>query len=85
MGCARLHGRPAVLRARGQRRQEGDHAYFAAIWEQMDAGGYEAMLHDLLDDQPRHLQRARRAGHRGLAAAEEALLPHRRGVVARLP
>ena len=25
-----------------------DHAYFAAIWRQMDAGGYEAMLHDLL-------------------------------------
>ena len=26
----------------------GDHAYFGAIWEQMDAGGYGAMLHDLL-------------------------------------
>jgi hypothetical protein len=25
-----------------------DHAYFAAIWEQMEAGGYGAMLHDLL-------------------------------------
>lgn len=25
-----------------------DHAYFAAIWRQMDAGGYEAMLHELL-------------------------------------
>ena len=25
-----------------------DHAYFAAIWRQMEAGGYEAMLHDLL-------------------------------------
>jgi hypothetical protein len=26
----------------------GDHAYFAAIWQQMEAGGYQAMLHDLL-------------------------------------
>jgi hypothetical protein len=25
-----------------------DHEWFAAIWEQMEAGGYEAMLHDLL-------------------------------------
>lgn len=25
-----------------------DHKYFAAIWEQMEAGGYAAMLHDLL-------------------------------------
>ena len=25
-----------------------DHAYFAAIWDEMDTGGYEAMLHDLL-------------------------------------
>ena len=25
-----------------------DHAYFAAIWAEMNAGGYEAMLHDLL-------------------------------------
>ncbi len=28
--------------------KKNDHAYFAAIWEQMEAGGYEAMLHDLL-------------------------------------
>lgn len=27
---------------------KGDHAYFGEIWKQMDAGGYEAMLHDLL-------------------------------------
>ena len=27
---------------------KGDHEYFAAIWAQMKAGGYEAMLHDLL-------------------------------------
>ncbi len=27
---------------------KGNHAYFADIWKQMDAGGYEAMLHDLL-------------------------------------
>ena len=26
-----------------------DHAYFAAIWAEMEDGGYEAMLHDLLD------------------------------------
>ena len=26
----------------------GDHGYFDAIWRQMDAGGYEAMLHELL-------------------------------------
>jgi len=25
-----------------------DHEYFAEIWREMDAGGYEAMLHDLL-------------------------------------
>ena len=25
-----------------------DHAYFGAIWEEMEAGGYAAMLHDLL-------------------------------------
>ena len=25
-----------------------DQAYFAAIWAEMEAGGYEAMLHDLL-------------------------------------
>ena len=25
-----------------------DHAYFGAIWEQMEAGGYAAMLYDLL-------------------------------------
>jgi hypothetical protein len=28
--------------------RKDDHAYFAAIWQEMDAGGYEAMLHDLL-------------------------------------
>jgi hypothetical protein len=28
---------------------KGDHAYFAEIWKQMDAGGYEAMLFDLLN------------------------------------
>jgi hypothetical protein len=28
--------------------RRNDHAYFAAIWEQMEAGGYAAMLHDLL-------------------------------------
>lgn len=27
---------------------KGDHAYFAAIWKQMDEGGYAAMLHNLL-------------------------------------
>jgi hypothetical protein len=27
---------------------KGNHDYFAAIWKQMEAGGYEAMLHDLL-------------------------------------
>jgi hypothetical protein len=26
----------------------GNHPYFAAIWKQMEAGGYAAMLHDLL-------------------------------------
>ena len=26
-----------------------DYDYFNAIWEQMEAGGYEAMLYDLLD------------------------------------
>lgn len=29
--------------------KKGNHAYFAEIWKQMDAGGYEAMLHDLLN------------------------------------
>jgi hypothetical protein len=28
--------------------RKDDHAWFAAIWEEMEAGGYEAMLHDLL-------------------------------------
>jgi hypothetical protein len=28
--------------------RRNDHAYFAAIWEQMEAGGFAAMLHDLL-------------------------------------
>lgn len=27
---------------------KNDHTYFAAIWKQMEAGGYAAMLHDLL-------------------------------------
>jgi hypothetical protein len=27
---------------------KGDHSYFAAIWKQMEAGGYAAMMHDLL-------------------------------------
>jgi hypothetical protein len=27
---------------------KGDHAYFAAIWKQMEAGGYAAMLDDLM-------------------------------------
>jgi hypothetical protein len=27
---------------------KGNHSYFSAIWAQMEAGGYEAMLHDLL-------------------------------------
>ena len=27
---------------------KSDHAYFAAIWQELDAGGYEAMLYDLL-------------------------------------
>ena len=27
---------------------KNNHAYFAAIWQQMEAGGYAAMLHDLL-------------------------------------
>src|SRR5690242_4024342 len=26
--------------------RKGDHDYFAAIWKQMNAGGYGAMLHD---------------------------------------
>ncbi|MFL5281561.1 MAG: primase-helicase family protein [Rhodopila sp.] len=26
-----------------------DHAYFSEIWAEMDAGGYEAMLHELLN------------------------------------
>lgn len=30
-------------------RRANDHAYFAAIWAEMDQGGYQAMLHDLLD------------------------------------
>jgi hypothetical protein len=29
-------------------RRANDHDYFAAIWEEMERGGYEAMLHDLL-------------------------------------
>jgi hypothetical protein len=29
--------------------RKGDHAYFAAIWKQMESGGYEAMLYDLLN------------------------------------
>ena len=28
--------------------RKSDHPYFAAIWAQMEAGGYEAMLHELL-------------------------------------
>ena len=28
--------------------RKGDHGYFAAIWNQMESGGYEAMLHELL-------------------------------------
>nr|WP_281414725.1 primase-helicase family protein [Plastoroseomonas arctica] len=28
--------------------RKNDIGYFAAIWQQMDAGGFEAMLHDLL-------------------------------------
>ena len=28
--------------------KRSDHAYFAEIWKQMEAGGYAAMLHDLL-------------------------------------
>lgn len=28
--------------------KKGQHAYFAAIWKQMEAGGYAGMLHDLL-------------------------------------
>jgi hypothetical protein len=28
---------------------KGDHAYFAAIWKQMEAGGYAGMLHELLN------------------------------------
>jgi hypothetical protein len=34
-----------VLQVSDQRKD--DHAYFDAIWRQMKAGGYEAMLHDL--------------------------------------
>jgi hypothetical protein len=29
--------------------RKGDHVYFAEIWKQMKAGGYEAMLYDLLN------------------------------------
>lgn len=29
-------------------RHVGDHAYFTAIWAELEADGYEAMLHDLL-------------------------------------
>ncbi len=28
--------------------RKDDHAWFVAIWEEMEAGGYEAMLHDLM-------------------------------------
>ena len=35
-----------VLQASGT--HANDHACFGAIWEQMEAGGYEAMLHELL-------------------------------------
>jgi hypothetical protein len=28
---------------------KGNHDYFAAIWKQMEAGGYEAMIYDLLE------------------------------------
>jgi hypothetical protein len=28
--------------------RKNDHAYFGAIWQQMEDGGFEAMLHDLL-------------------------------------
>jgi hypothetical protein len=45
---------PAALDARRffvlvvSQNRANDHDYFAAIWEQMEAGGYTAMLHDLL-------------------------------------
>lgn len=29
-------------------KRRNDHSYFAAIWQQMEAGGYAAMLHDLI-------------------------------------
>ncbi len=35
-----------VLNATSEHRN--DHPYFARLWEQMENGGYEAMLHDLL-------------------------------------
>jgi hypothetical protein len=45
---------PAALDARRfcvlevSEERKSDHDYFAAIWREMDNGGYEAMLHDLL-------------------------------------
>jgi hypothetical protein len=45
---------PASLEARrfcvleASNARKDDHAYFEALWAEMEAGGYEAMLHDLL-------------------------------------
>ena len=43
----------------------GDHAYFGAIWQQMEAGGYAAMLHGPARRRPDQLQRSCRAHHGG--------------------
>ncbi len=47
---------------------QNQHTYFAAIWKQMEAGGYAAMLHDFASLRPVQLQCAGRADHRGAAA-----------------
>ena len=43
---ASLEARRCVLEVSDIKKD--DHVYFASIWEEMESGGYEAMLHDLL-------------------------------------
>ncbi len=51
--------------------KKNDHAYFAAIWKQMEAGGYEVHAARSASLRPDHLQRPRRSDDGGIAAAEE--------------
>ena len=59
----------------------GNRAYFAAIQDQMEAGGYQAMLDELLRRRPDQLQRPRRARHRRAPGTEEAIPRDIRGLV----